>query len=182
MAKTFQFTAGRGEEVVYEESDCTSSGCRSCSMHIDGEECTDCSMQICSNGNMAPRVDCENIEPGARADICSERLPFGSSLVEFLSPSYADDCQGPAHLACADAITTYEGHEMQYVCSCSSDSKGNSRLECNSVCGDLCNDENDVCVRESFVKTYASDGIADYFKKISSTQLDEEKVCHMKNS
>ena len=102
--KTFQFTDGRSEEVTYEESDCIFSGCGSCSIQVDGVKCNQCSIQVCPDGERRPSVNCDNVEPGARANFCLEN-PHVSSLLDFLSPDFSDECVGPGEMACAEAMT-----------------------------------------------------------------------------
>jgi hypothetical protein len=162
--KTVVYTAGRGGEVIYEASNCDVSGCKDCRFEVDGVQCNQCTLQTCSNGESAPLLDCENIESGATIDFCQEET-IEHSVFEYFSSGFTDQCTSKGELACLEAKAQYESSDQAFICKCGGSPTGNTELTCESTCGDLCNDETSVCVRESFAKDFIETGEASYFRK-----------------
>ena len=76
VLETFQYTLGRSEKLSFAKTNCIGGTCTGCVMHIDDQPCSSCSLEICGDGDdgepQLPRVDCENIIPGATLDPCKE--------------------------------------------------------------------------------------------------------------
>jgi hypothetical protein len=165
--RTIQYTSGRSEVVEYEESNCDPlSGCQDCAFRVDGVACESCSIHTCANGTKAPLVQCSNIDSGLSetVDFCAA-TKLTNTVLEFFEAGFTDSCVPTPVLACRDASTKYGQHAHKFVCDCVDQADGYVELQCQSTCGDLCNDEETVCVRESFSQDFLDEGGSSYFRK-----------------
>ena len=89
MIETFQYTLGRSEKIEFGRTHCIGDTCENCIMLIDGQGCSSCTLETCGEGDDAPqvpRVDCENLIPGAILDPCQP-----DSTSELLLPFSPDE-------------------------------------------------------------------------------------------
>lgn len=180
--RTVQYSHGRSELVTLEESNCESAkGCQDCSMNVDGVLCESCSMKTCSNGTKAAIVGCSNIDSSLSSvvDFCDAGPALSDTVLEFFSVNFTKSCIMKQKMACRDAKDLYEQHAHKYVCDCVDQADGSTELQCKATCGDLCNDEETVCVRESFLQDFLPDGSSSFFRKdIKYTQGRKETLTY----
>ena len=165
--RTIQYTHGRSELVEYEESKCDSpTGCQNCAVKVDGVACSSCTIKTCANGTRAPLIECSNADSSISdaVDLCAP-VSLSNTVLEFFEPGFTDSCISTQETACREAKNKYEQHAQKYVCNCVDQDNGSTELQCQATCGDLCNDEETVCVRESFMQDFVDQGGSSYFRK-----------------
>lgn len=163
--RRISYTSGRAEEIRLEQNECDATGCRKCKIHVDGVQCDQCSMKVCIDGSRAPQVTCENVEPGMGSiDFCLDRKLTGS-VFEYMGFGFTDKCMSKSELACREAKVQYENHIHKFDCECAVQDEGDLELRCEATCGDLCNEEESICVREAFYQDFLDEGASSYFRK-----------------
>ncbi len=164
--RTINYTAGRSETLIYEESNCSGSTCANCTMKVNGVECNTCSIQACTDGKRAPQINCGNIDASISEtiDFCVPTSLSGHVL-QYMETGFTETCTTKSQLACREAKVKYEQHEHQFACACVDQINGTLELQCNTTCGDLCNNESTVCVRESFHQDILNEGASSFFRK-----------------
>lgn len=180
--RTVQYTSGRSEYIEYEELNCdATTGCKDCTFKVDGVNCESCTIQTCSDGTTAPTVQCKNIDDSLdnSVDLCAPASSLSGSILEFFEMGFTDSCVPKKELACREAKIQYEQHENKYSCDCVDQLDGTMELQCEATCGELCNDEESVCVREALYQDFLNEGASSYFKKdVKYTQGRKETLTY----
>ena len=163
--KKIKYTRGRDQVVVFEQSHCDASGCEDCSFQMNGLECNKCKLQTCTNGQQAPSVNCENLEPGTTFDFCTQTA-IENNLFEYFSQGSTDSCTSVGEIACTQAKANFQDDGYDCTCDLSQNQylDDSLRLTCRSKCGDRCNDKKDVCFRETVVYEFENSEL-DYVQK-----------------
>ena len=161
--QTLTYTLGLSAEIVYERLGCNAVECERCSFKVDGEQCKSCILKSCLSGEKTPMVDCENVHLGGKMDMCEEQT-FHDSIFDFFSIDFGRQCTSKGEKKCLEEKKYYESND-RFVCSCLFTPRGSSKLSCQMMCGDVCNQETTVCARESISKEFSSDGIQLYYQK-----------------
>jgi hypothetical protein len=95
ISESFAYNKGRVEVVLIAKTDCEMDDmgevlCATCNVVVDGEECNECTLNICSTGAntdmQLPSFDCTNVEDDAVYDACDDSLIVQEgSVFEFLT-------------------------------------------------------------------------------------------------
>jgi hypothetical protein len=77
----YEYVSGGLDEIVaIADSNCTvdvdnnPQFCEECEVFVDGVRCNSCTIVDCGDGTRAEDIDCENIEVGARFNICEDQM------------------------------------------------------------------------------------------------------------
>jgi hypothetical protein len=168
VRSTIQYSFGRDEELIVEETGCDEgSGCQACTAQVNGVQCDICLQQTCSTaegGLNAANLDCANIEAGAVFDLCrEEQIHIDDGAFQYFSGVITDTCVLESELSCIQARSFFQSSEGGgYECSCELlADDGSVELSCADVC-EYCDEDITVCGRESFVLDFDRSGTVSY--------------------
>jgi hypothetical protein len=118
-----------------------------CSMTVNGVACNSCGYTTCGNSNVAPAVDCENIEVGASFDTCLGSIEGQTGVLQAFNDIGTDPC---LFLIDPQAVCQEEADFYSFLgstCDCAIDPvTGTSYiLTCELSSCLSCNSENTVC-------------------------------------
>lgn len=161
------YTKGHNETIFYEESDCNELGfCNRCKVEVNGEECRHCSFMECPEGTVAPVAYCDNLKNESLAilNFCQSQA-FANTVLEYFDPGLSEECSTRSQAVCDEARAMYEAREFELSCTCIPHSHGVTELQCETKCGEVCNNESSICVVESLHQEFSIHGDSSYFQK-----------------
>jgi hypothetical protein len=102
-----------------------------CTITIDGTECTSCALASCGDDDDNYDLDCSNVIAGEKWNLCTDDIPETSRFLAFGNNDRFED-----DLECADAPTSKEICEAEYeiilgpnICTCTEDGEPSAKCD-----------------------------------------------------
>ena len=87
---TIRYTKGRNETLLYVKDAIDESKCH---VYVNGEECQECTVSLCTSSNQGYSIDCTNLDVGFETETCDVKGDSGYLEVFWLSdPSLLSGC------------------------------------------------------------------------------------------
>ena len=161
---SYEYTVGRSETIVLEESSCTSlTNCEECRVTIDDNECRACGFVDCVDESGAvigrgKNVDCSNVESDAKYNTCDEGLSFENGLFEALFGEHFERCTREPIEVCEVVASRQEktNSDEGTKCECAEEEQA-ARISCLQANCTYCNDDSSVCASKTTGRIFEGD-------------------------
>jgi hypothetical protein len=158
-SKTYTYTQGMEGVLVFETTECDSSGnCSACSVAFNGKPCNSCTPNQCSGGVDFPSfdIDCTNIDPSTAFSLCDSPVIESGSLQVLSSDGFSKCLRDPMD-AC-NSVMAYQNETASVNCECTGSDSGATLTCSDPACLMSCTYDYTVCWVDSSGITFDAEG------------------------